>query len=68
MSKLLSSSAIIKVLTLNGFEYRSSRGSHHKYVREDMVVIVPHPKKEIPQGTFSSIFRQSGLKREDFKT
>jgi len=66
MPKLFSSAYIISVLKRNGFEYRSSRGSHHKYVRESSVVIIPHPKKEIPQGTFLSILRQSGLKREDF--
>ena len=66
MSNPLSSSAIIEVLILKGFEYKSSRGSHCEYDREEIVVIVPHPKKEIPHGTFSSILRQSGLKREDF--
>jgi len=29
-------------------------------------VIVPHPKKEIPLGTFRSIVKQSGLSKEDF--
>ncbi|MBN2324078.1 MAG: type II toxin-antitoxin system HicA family toxin [Spirochaetes bacterium] len=66
MSKLFSSAYILSVLKRNGFEYRSSRGSYHKYCRGSNVVIIPHPKKEIPYGTFLSIVRQSGLKKEDF--
>lgn len=66
MSKLYSSREIIAVLEQNGFIFKSQKGSHCKYIKGDRVVIVPHPKKEIPAGTFFSIIRQSGLKREDF--
>jgi len=34
--------------------------------KNKLIVIVPHPKKEIPVGTFSSIVRQSGLTKGDF--
>ena len=67
MSKLLSSRDIISVLEKSGFIFKSQKGSHCKYVKDSYVVIIPHPKKEIPAGTFMSIIRQSGLKREDFE-
>lgn len=67
MSKLYSSKEIIAVLEKNGFTYKSQKGSHVKYIKNEAIVIVPHPKKEIPMGTFLSILRQSGLKKEDFQ-
>lgn len=66
MRKLLSSREIIKTLEAHGFTLRSQKGSHTKYVFAGKVVIVPHPKKEIPYGTFLSIVRQSGLTKEEF--
>jgi len=67
MGKLPSSSEIIKYLEKNGFRYVLQRGSHRKYKKQGQIVIVPHPKKEIPIGTFRSIMRQSGLSWKDFK-
>ena len=49
-----------------GFVEVSQKGSHVKYKNKNRVVIIPHPKKEIPRGTFASILRQSGLQKEDF--
>jgi len=66
MSKLLSSKQIISVLKKQGFVFVSQKGSHKKYRNNDRVVIVPDPKKEIPQGTFLSILRQAGLSKNDF--
>ncbi|PKP29646.1 MAG: hypothetical protein CVT99_16290 [Bacteroidetes bacterium HGW-Bacteroidetes-16] len=66
MSKLYSSSHIIKILVRNGFVFVSQKGSYCKYTKNKLIVIVPHPKKEIPVGTFSSIVRQSGLTKADF--
>jgi len=66
MSKIYSSNQIIKVLLANGFSFISQRGSHQKYKNGNRMVIVPHPKKEIPIGTFSSIVRQAGLDKVDF--
>jgi predicted RNA binding protein YcfA (HicA-like mRNA interferase family) len=59
MPKLLSSKEIIAILILNGFALKSVKGSHHKYIKEKKTVIVPHPKHEIPYGTFLSITRQT---------
>ncbi|MFO8234544.1 MAG: type II toxin-antitoxin system HicA family toxin [Bacteroidales bacterium] len=67
MGKLPSSTEIIKYLERKGFHYVSQRGNHRKYKKQGKVVIVPHPKKEIPIGTFRSIKRQSGLSWTDFK-
>jgi len=66
MSKLLSSKQIISVLEKQGFVFVSQKGSHKKYRNNGRVVIVPDPKREIPQGTFLSILRQAGLSKNDF--
>lgn len=66
MSKLFSSLEISRILEKNGFVFVSQKGSHCKYLKDGLIVIVPHPRKEIPAGTFSSILRQSGLRKEDF--
>ena len=67
MSKLFTSKHIIKVLVIKGFILVGQKGSHKKYRKDEKTVIVPDPRKEIPMGTFYSIVRQSGLKREDFE-
>ena len=70
MPKLYSSKRIIKVLLLNVFFLISQKGSHVKFRKIGnpvLTVIVPFNKKEIPQGTFRSILRQSNLTEEDFK-
>jgi len=66
MPKLYSSRDILSILSKHGFTLISQKGSHKKFRRADKTVIVPDPKKEIPMGTFLSILRQSGLRREDF--
>jgi predicted RNA binding protein YcfA (HicA-like mRNA interferase family) len=67
MPKLHSSRHIIAVLLRHGFVEVSQRGSHKKFRNAERIVIVPDPRKEIPLGTFFSIVRQSGLRREDFE-
>ena len=66
MSKLYSSKHIIKILLKNGFIQVGQKGSHKKFKKDDFTVIIPDPRKEIPMGTFHSILRQSGLRKEDF--
>jgi len=66
MPKLLSSREIISVLLSNGFTLKSTKGSHSKFINGDKTVIIPHPRPEIPYGTFLSIVRQSGLSKTDF--
>jgi predicted RNA binding protein YcfA (HicA-like mRNA interferase family) len=67
MHRLLSSREIIRILEQNGFTFISQKGSHKKFKKENRIVIVPDPKKEIPRGTLSSIMRQAGIDKEDFK-
>jgi len=67
MSKLPSSSKIIRTLLRNGFLFVSQLGSHRKYQNGDKTVIVPAPEKEIPLGTFRSIIRQSGLSPDEYE-
>ena len=50
-----------------GFIEIDQTGSHKKFRKDDKTVIVPSPRKEIPQGTFASILRQSGLNKSDFE-
>jgi predicted RNA binding protein YcfA (HicA-like mRNA interferase family) len=67
MPRRLSSTEIIRVLEQHGFAFATQKGSHRKYkLASGRVVIVPHPKKEIPIGTTRSIIRQSGLTPADF--
>jgi predicted RNA binding protein YcfA (HicA-like mRNA interferase family) len=63
----ISSRKVISVLKDNGFVFKSSEGSHHKYAKGRKTVIVKHPKKDISIGTLYSIIDQSGLSPEDFK-
>lgn len=70
MPKLYSSDYIIKILLANGFVFVSQKGSHAKYRKAGtpvLTVIVPAGRKEMPMGTFNSILRQSGLRKEDFE-
>jgi predicted RNA binding protein YcfA (HicA-like mRNA interferase family) len=67
MPELYSSNHIISVLLEEGFQEVSQKGSHKKFRKGNLRVIVPSPRKEIPIGTFYSILRQSGLSKNDFK-
>ena len=51
---------IVKRLLSDGFVLVSVKGSHHKFARGGQVVIVPHPKKDLPTGTARAIARQAG--------
>lgn len=52
---------IIQILKAEGFEEVSKRGSHLKLRKGERIVIVPHPKKDLPTGTARSIYKQAGL-------
>ena len=51
---------IVKRLLADGFVLVSSKGSHHKFRKGGLTVIVPHPKKDLPLGTARSIARMAG--------
>lgn len=57
---------ILKRLKADGFELVSVRGSHHKFRNPatGKVVIVTHPRKDIPAGTMRSIYIQAGWAKD----
>jgi predicted RNA binding protein YcfA (HicA-like mRNA interferase family) len=59
---LRDSREIITRLKRDGFEQVFVRGSHHKFVHRErhLMVIVPHPKRDLPPGTVRSIYKQAG--------
>lgn len=54
------SGKIIRRLKKDGFALVSVRGSHHKFVKDGKVIVVPHPKKDLPSGTARAIAKQAG--------
>jgi predicted RNA binding protein YcfA (HicA-like mRNA interferase family) len=63
------SSALIRMLKEAGWKLRSSHGSHHVFVHAGRggIVVIPHPKKELPTGTARAIMKQAGLTGGDTK-
>ncbi len=59
----MDSKNIIKMLNKDGWKLVSIRGSHHKFEKGGKIVIVPHPKKDMPLGTYKSILKMAGLKK-----
>ena len=57
---LRNSRDIVRRLKAEGFALVSIKGSHHKFRKGAITVIVPHPKKDLPLGTARSIARQVG--------
>jgi len=57
---------IIRRLRTEGFELISVRGSHHKLLHRETrrLVIVPHPKSDLPIGTVHAIYKQAGWKKD----
>jgi predicted RNA binding protein YcfA (HicA-like mRNA interferase family) len=51
---------IVKRLVAEGWEHVSTKGSHHKFRRGAVTVIVPHPKKDLPTGAARAIGRPVG--------
>ena len=51
-------------LKSDGFRMVAVRGSHHKFRRGQITVIVPHPKKNLPVGTAKAIAKQAGWLKE----
>lgn len=60
----LTSNDLIKLLKQDGWVLKSIKGSHYHFIHptKDGKVTVPHPKKDLPQGTVNSILKQAGLK------
>lgn len=54
------SKQIIKRLRSDGFILVATKGSHHKFRKGSIIVIVPHPKRDLPIGTARSIAKMAG--------
>ena len=52
---------LLKVLKDAGFEEVSKNGSHLKLRKDGKTVILPHPKKDLPEGTVRNIYMAAGL-------
>ncbi|MFL4978627.1 MAG: type II toxin-antitoxin system HicA family toxin [Xanthobacteraceae bacterium] len=63
---LTNSRDIIRPLRHDGFEEKSIRGSHYKFVHpvSRRVVIVPHPRKDVPLGTARSIYNSARWQKD----
>ncbi|EMU8866735.1 type II toxin-antitoxin system HicA family toxin [Acinetobacter baumannii] len=55
---------LIKMIEADGwYEVRVSGSHHHfKHPTKKGLVTIPHPKKDLPNGTVKSILKQAGLK------
>jgi predicted RNA binding protein YcfA (HicA-like mRNA interferase family) len=60
MCMLRGSKKIIKRLLAEGWEQVSIRGSHHKFRRGEISLVVPHPKRDLPIGTARAIAKAAG--------
>jgi len=54
------SKKIVKRLQSEGFEVVSQKGSHLKLRKGAVIVIIPHPKKDLPLGTARNIAKMAG--------
>lgn len=57
---LRDSKKIVKRLENEGFELISVKGSHHKFRKGEITIIVPQPKKDLPIGTAKALAKQAG--------
>lgn len=60
----MNSKDIIAALGADGWIQVAQKGSHVQFKHPTKLgrVTVPHPKRDIPMGTFRSIEKQAGLK------
>jgi len=60
----MNSIALIRMLEDDGWYEVRVKGSHHtfKHPTKQLLITVPHPKKDLPIGTVNSILKNAGLK------
>lgn len=54
---------MISRLLREGWVLQRTRGSHHIYkhpLKPGILVVVPHPKKDLPRGTLLDIMKSAG--------
>jgi predicted RNA binding protein YcfA (HicA-like mRNA interferase family) len=49
------------MLKAHGWQLARASGSHHIFKKDGRIVVVAHPKKDIPKGILASISRQAGI-------
>ncbi len=54
------STKLMKLLVKDGFALVGVKGSHHKFRKGAITLILPHPKKDIALGTVRAIYKQAG--------
>lgn len=59
----MNAKTLIEKLKADGWELVRVKGSHHhfKHPYKPNLVTVPHPKKDLPTGTWNSILKDAGL-------
>ena len=60
----MSSLDIFRMIKKDGWFLKAIVGSHHHFIHptKSGKATVPHPKKNLPQGTINNILKQTGLK------
>jgi len=59
---------LIQLLERKGFQLKRVTGGHHIYFNKESkkTVVVPvHGNKDIPNGSFMSILKQSGISKDE---
>lgn len=56
---------IVARLRKEGWTFVSASGSHHKFRKGSSTIIVPHPRKDIANGTAREIARMAGWLEKD---
>ena len=65
----MNSKTLIKILKKEGWVLVNTKGSHNQYkhpIKKGRVT-VPHPKRDFPIGTISSIFKQAQIDKKKYK-
>jgi predicted RNA binding protein YcfA (HicA-like mRNA interferase family) len=59
----MSSDKLIKLLKSQGWYKVHQKGSHTQFKHKTIAgkITVPHPKKDLPQGTVAAILKQAGV-------
>jgi predicted RNA binding protein YcfA (HicA-like mRNA interferase family) len=60
----MDSRTLVKMIEDDGWCLHAVKGSHHQFKHpvKPGKVTIPHPKKDLPVATVSSILKQAGLK------
>ena len=63
---LTTSRQIIRRLTEEGYVLARVSGSHHIFRHDEytQIVIVPHPRKDLPKGTVRNIYKKAGWEKD----